>query len=69
MRHPDSGLGLPASPQANEWTIVRYTEPARVCMGHVLPRGMALEDHLLLASTGRGFWKLGLFCRVDSDEG
>lgn len=69
MRHPDPGLGLPASPQANERAAVRYTKPARICVGRVLPSGMALEDHLLLACSGRGFWELGLFCYVDSDEG
>jgi hypothetical protein len=69
MRHPDPELGLPASPQANEGAIVRYTKPPRICVGRVLPRGMALEDRLLLASSGRGFREPGIFCCMDSDEG
>jgi hypothetical protein len=69
MRDPDSRLGLSASPQANERTVICCAEPTRVCMGHVLPGGMALEDHLLLASRDHVFWERGLFYRVDSDEG
>jgi len=38
-------------------------------MGRMFPRRMALEDHILLASSSLGFWELGLFCRVDLYEG